>query len=83
MDVILIAGVDRYKAHDRLMLARAAQGAFLYLASTSVETLPGIFFRISRPKLTNSLSMVLVTCSSSGLMDRILVRCNISSIANM
>lgn len=38
-----------------------------YLASTSVETLPGTFFRISSPKLTNSLSMVLATCSSSVL----------------
>lgn len=36
-----------------------------YLASTSVETRPGTFFKISRPKLTNSLSMALVTCSSS------------------
>lgn len=41
-----------------------------YLASTSVDTLPGIFLRISRPKLTNSLSIMLVTCSSSDLVDR-------------
>lgn len=39
----------------------------MYLASTSVETLPGTFLRISSPKLTNSLSMVFATCSSSDL----------------
>lgn len=41
-----------------------------YLASTSVETLPGTFLRISSPKVTNSLSMVLATCSSSVLSSK-------------
>lgn len=38
-----------------------------YRASTSVDTLPGTFLSISRPKLTNSLSIVFATLSSSVL----------------
>ena len=35
-----------------------------YLASTSVETRPGITFRISLPKFTNTLSIAASSCSS-------------------
>lgn len=41
-----------------------------YLASTSVDTLPGTFLRISSPKLTKSLSIVFATCSSSVLKNK-------------
>lgn len=37
------------------------------LASTSVDTLPGIIFKISQPNSTNNLSMAELSCSSGVL----------------
>ena len=41
--------------------------ALQYLASTSVDTRPGIICRISLPNNTNSLSIAVVTCFSADL----------------
>lgn len=64
--VSVLVCVVLIKAEIKCM--RRATGT--YLASTSVDTLPGTFLRISSPKLTNSLSIVFATCSSSVLKNK-------------
>lgn len=52
-----------YKAINRLAFSMLASLLKDNLASTSVETLPGIVFKISLPKRTHVMSKAASTCS--------------------
>lgn len=60
-------GEPRTESSCRPLPASPVSALRPYLASTSVDTRPGIFFSISTPNSTKSLSVAFVICSSCDL----------------